>query len=90
MNSKQILNAAIQAQSDRAALRDLPDGERSMKRCVEAINILEGTSLTEAQGWRFMSVLKHARSSAGSFSLDDYIDGAGYVSLAGEAASRDA
>ena len=89
MTSQEILTAAIQAQADRAASRDLPDGERSMKRCVEAFNILEGTTLTETQGWRFMSVLKHARSSAGSFSLDDYIDGAGYVSLAGEAASRD-
>ena len=89
MNSQEILTAAIQAQDDRAASRDLPDGERSMKRCVEAFNILEGTTLTEAQGWRFMAVLKLARATAGGFNLDDYVDGAGYVSLAGEAASRD-
>ena len=90
MNSKQILTAAIQAQSDRAASRDLPDGERSMRRAIEAFNALEGTALTEAQGWRFMAVLKMARATAGGFTLDDYVDGASYVALAGEAANRDA
>ena len=89
MTSQEILTAAIQAQADRAASRDLPDGERSMKRCVEAFNILEGTSLTEAQGWRFMAVLKMARATAGGFNMDDYVDGASYVALAGEAAGSD-
>ena len=89
MTSQEILNAAIQAQADRAASRDLPDGERSMRRAVEAFNALEGTTLTEAQGWRFMAVLKMARATAGGFSLDDYVDGSSYMALAGEAAGRD-
>ena len=89
MTSQEILTAASKAQADRAASRDLPDGERSMRRAVEAFNALEGTSLTEAQGWRFMAVLKLARATAGGFNLDDYVDGASYVALAGEAAGND-
>lgn len=85
-SSTEILDAAAKAQDDRAKSRDTPEGERSMRRCVEAFNALEGTNLTEAQGWRFMAVLKLARATAGSFNLDDYVDGASYFSLAGEAA----
>jgi hypothetical protein len=87
-SSTEILNEAVQAQADRAKSRDTPEGERSMRRCVEAFNALEGTNLTEAQGWRFMAVLKLARATAGSFNLDDYVDGASYMALAGEAAAK--
>ena len=89
MESDDILRAAIDAQIERANSRDLPNGERSMRRAVEVFNALEGASLTEAQGWRFMAVLKLARATAGGFNLDDYVDGASYVALAGEAAGGD-
>ena len=58
-----ILAAGIKHMEDRAALRDSPEGERSMKATVAAFNALEGTNLTEVQGWRFMCVLKHARAA---------------------------
>ena len=86
-----ILQAAAQHMQDRAAQRDLPGGERSMRRCVEAFNALTGHTLDEREGWLFMAVLKAARSCAnpGKPSRDDYEDGAAYFGLAGEAALRD-
>lgn len=70
----------------RAAVRDLPEGERSMARTVAAFNILTGHQITETEGWMFMSVLKLARASAGETNLDDFIDQAAYGALAAESA----
>ena len=78
------LRAALAALADRAAQRDTPGGERSMARAVAAFNALTGHRLTETQGWRFMEILKIARGE----SFDDFIDGAAYAALAGEAAAR--
>lgn len=86
INSAAILQAGIDVQAERGKSRDSATGERSMKRTVDAFNALEGTTLTEVQGWRFMAVLKLARSVNGDFNVDDYIDGASYMSLAGESA----
>lgn len=85
-----ILNLGAQALSDRAASRDSPGGERSMRRAVDAFNALVGGDrrLTETEGWLFMAVLKGARATAGGHSLDDYIDGAAYFALAGECAAQ--
>lgn len=81
----EILAAAAQCISDRAATRDLP-AERSMARNVRAFNALTGHTLTERDGWLFMVTLKAARATAGSHNPDDYIDGAAYFALAGESA----
>lgn len=83
-----ILAAGAKHMEDRAALRDSPKGERSMKATVAAFNALEGTNLTEVQGWRFMCVLKHARAVKGDLSIDDYEDAAAYWALAAEAAQQ--
>lgn len=83
-----ILAAGIKHMEDRAALRDSPEGERSMKATVAAFNALEGTNLTEVQGWRFMCVLKHARAAKGNLSIDDYEDAAAYWALAAESAQQ--
>jgi len=87
----ELLRKAAEAIGDRAAQRDLPEGERSMLRCVSAFNALTGHDLTEREGWVFMSVLKLARAqnndeSGASPNLDDYVDGAAYMALAGESA----
>lgn len=87
-SAPQILQAGVQHMMDRAALRDTPEGERSMAKAVAAFNILHGTNLTETQGWRFMAILKQARSVQGSFCLDDYEDEAAYVALAAEAEQK--
>lgn len=84
----QILDLAQSAMKNRAEERDNhPNGERSMKACVEGFNALTGHELTEGQGWLFMAVLKIARSQGGKVNLDDYVDGAAYFALAGEAVS---
>lgn len=85
----QILTAAAEDIGQRAALRDQPAGERSMGRTVAAFNALHGTTLTEVQGWQFMALLKHARSTGGKHHPDDYQDGAAYTALAGEAAAHE-
>ncbi|WP_219909548.1 DUF6378 domain-containing protein [Chromobacterium haemolyticum] len=85
-----ILKTAAQTMKERAASRDRVEvGERSMKRAVEAFNALTGAALSEVQGWQFMAVLKLARANGGKFHLDDYVDGAAYMALAGEAASAE-
>lgn len=85
-----ILRTAALLLGQRAPQRDKETGERTMRRAVMAFNELEGTDLTESQGWKFMQVLKMARSSQGELNIDDYVDGAAYAALAGEAASAEA
>jgi hypothetical protein len=65
----------------------MPEGERSMARCVAAFNALTGHQLTEREGWMFMAMLKASRAQAGALNLDDYVDGAAYFALAGECAA---
>lgn len=79
-----LLTIAKEAIGDRANERDQPNGERSMRRCVESFNAMFGKDLTEEQGWHFMALLKMARAAGGKKRIDDYIDGAAYFALAGE------
>lgn len=81
--------AAANTLDDRASERDTPEGERSMKRCVDIYKAWIGIDLTEEQGWQFMTALKMARSVQGKPKDDDYIDRAGYAVLEGECALRD-
>lgn len=85
------LRQAAQCISDRAAQRDLPEGERSMARAVATFNTLTGHELSERDGWVFMNILKLSRAqnnaeTGAPVNLDDYIDGAAYMALAGEVA----
>lgn len=83
-----ILQEATECLVDRAVERDREGGERSMRAAIEAFNALTGHDLTEADGWLTMVCLKAARAEGGKFRLDDYIDGAAYFALYGEAASK--
>lgn len=85
LEAQDILDAAHEAIGDRAASRDV-DKERSMARTVATFNALTGHQLTEVQGWQFMATLKLARAQGGRLNMDDYIDGAAYMALAGECA----
>ncbi|MBY6104891.1 hypothetical protein KUW19_00145 [Ferrimonas balearica] len=80
----QILEQARSCIADRASERDT-EAERSMAACVLAFNAMFDQQLTEEQGWHFMALLKMSRSKGGNFREDDYIDGAAYFALAGEA-----
>lgn len=86
MKSPDILEQAVKEQTDRARFYDAPDGERSMGKTVAAFNAIHGTSLTEVQGWQFMELLKMVRATQGAPRADNYVDGASYAALAGEAA----
>ena len=61
-----------------------------MESTVEAFNALTGNSLSESAGWLFMLCLKAARAEGGCFKADDYVDGAAYFALYGEAAAKEA
>lgn len=87
-NAVSIMQSGIDAMTDRAAERD-SETERSMSAAVAAFNALHGTNLTEELGWQFMVLLKMSRAKGGKFRLDDYIDGAAYNALAGEAAAKE-
>ena len=94
----EVLRAAAMTIAQRGQMRDSNPGqdaapaERSMAATVAAFNALEGTNLTETQGWRFMQTLKLARAAASErnqkFNPDDYVDGAAYAGLAHEAAEH--
>lgn len=71
---------------EREEAYDAPGGERSMAKTVAAFNAIHGLGMTEVQGWQFMELLKIVRSSQGKFKADNFVDGAAYAALAGEAA----
>ena len=89
MRSVEILSMAAVGIEDRAQHRDTNAGEKSMQRNVAVFNALTGNSLTETDGWLFLSCTKLARAVQGDFHEDDYVDLAGYVALAGESAGAD-
>lgn len=87
MNAVEIGQEAVRTIDNRGPERDLPDGERSMRRAVQVFNAMRNQNLTEEDGWWFMVALKAARAMGGKFKLDDYVDGSAYVMLAGECAA---
>lgn len=94
VTAQDVLDAAGATISQRGAQRDSTNGakqERSMAATVAAFNAIEGTNLSERQGWAFMQTLKMVRGAAsdrnGHFNPDDALDGAAYAALGGEAAA---
>ncbi len=84
-----LLLEAADTLKERATQRDAAaQGERSMKRTIDAFNALTGKGLTEAEGWEFMVLLKLVRGRQGAFRKDDYVDGAAYCALLGECESK--
>lgn len=84
-----LLKAAADTILERGAQRDLPEGERSMARAVQAFNALTGQKLSETDGWLFMTILKISRHQGGSFHRDDLQDGIAYLALALESELKD-
>ena len=56
-----VLSKARDHMLDRAAAYDKPEGERSMRRTVEAFNAITGRDLEESEGWLLLQVLKDVR-----------------------------
>lgn len=86
-SAPELLDAAAGHMRDRAATYDKPEGERSMAQTVSVFNQFHGTSLTEAQGWHFMQILKDVRLFANPANphRDSVEDGVAYSALKGEA-----
>jgi hypothetical protein len=85
-----ILDAAAKHMRDRAATYDKPEGERSMEQTVDLFNRYHGTSLTEAQGWHFMQVLKDVRMfTRDGYHADSGEDGVAYAALKCEAKAKE-
>ena len=82
----QLLKRSAELIEERGKRRDQPNGERTMQRCVSAFNHLFQHQLTVEDGWKFMAVLKLARSHY-AFDIDDLLDGAAYMALANEEAA---
>jgi hypothetical protein len=89
-DAPQILREAYDAIQERAIVRDNSESERSMQRTVDLFNgLINDNLMTESLGWLFMVAVKMGRSQQGQFHLDDYVDAAAYIALAGEAAAKD-
>lgn len=85
-----LLAQAKKHMDDRAATYDKPDGERSMAQTVDIFNRFHGTSLTEAQGWHFMQVLKDVRLfTRDGYHADSAEDGIAYCALKCEAKAKE-
>lgn len=96
LSADDILSAAARTIAARGVQRDSSAGagqpqERSMAATVAAFNAIEGTQLSERQGWAFMQILKMVRGATtarnGLYNDDDAVDGAAYAALGGEAAA---
>ena len=90
MNAHEILTKAAGHLADRAVTYDKPEGERSMALTVAVFNQFHGTSLTEAQGWHFMQILKDVRLfSRPGYHSDSAEDCAAYAALKAEAKAKE-
>lgn len=89
-DADEILQIAEETIAQRGVMYDSTgqQQERSMGKVVAMFNALTGHELTNEQGWKFMCLLKLARSEQGEFSLDSFIDLAAYAALAGEEAAK--
>ena len=88
MNVYEILQKSQEIIKERGTERDLPGGERSMKRCVLAFNALSSKNLSVEDGWRFLLLLKLSRQQEGKFKEDDFFDALGYAALLTEEALK--
>lgn len=86
-----ILRAGIKHMEDRAATYDRPEGERSMAATVSAFNAITGRSITEAEGWLLLQILKDVRLfQRPGYHSDSAEDCVAYGALKAEAKSREA
>lgn len=79
-----FLEEAVTTMKARAELRDKEDGERTAAQIAKVFNVITGHTLSEADAWMFLIVLKIVRSRSGRYNKDDYVDLAAYSGLLGE------
>ena len=90
MVASDFLRKAAAIMDERGKQYDQPDGERSMGKCVTAFNIITGRSLTEAEGWLLLQLLKDVRQwQRPGFHLDSAEDCVAYAALKAEAKQKE-
>lgn len=87
-NAYGFLDEASSTMKQRAQLRDAENGERTAAKIAEVFNAITGHSISEADAWMFLVVLKIVRSRNGKYNRDDYVDLAAYAGLLGECESQ--
>lgn len=86
MKAPEILTRSAEIMAERAKQYDSPQGERSMGKAVAAFNAVTGQSLSEANGWLLMALLKMVRDNTNTEPHADSInDLVAYGALYGEA-----
>lgn len=86
MKAPEILTRSAEIMAERAKQYDSPEGERSMGKAVAAFNAITGQSLSEANGWLLMALLKMVRDNTTTEPHEDSInDLVAYGALYGEA-----
>ena len=86
MKAPEILTRSAEIMAERAKQYDSPQGERSMGKAVAAFNAVTGQSLSEANGWLLMALLKMVRDNTTTEPHEDSInDLVAYGALYGEA-----
>lgn len=83
-----ILQSALDALNQRAAIRDQPSGERSAERAAKILSAWTGREWNEAEVWQCLVAVKMSRSEQGNFHADDFVDSAGYFSLLAECRAK--
>ena len=86
MKAPEILTRSAEIMAERAKQYDSPQGERSMGKAVAAFNAVTGQSLSEANGWLLMALLKMVRENTTDKPHEDSLhDLVAYGALYGEA-----
>lgn len=86
-----LLSRASELMETRGKEYDKPGGERSVPAIVTAFNAISGKSLTEAEGWLFLTLLKQVRLfNRPGFHTDSAEDTVAYAALMGEAKAKEA
>ena len=89
VKAQDLLHLAAGIMDERGKQYDQPSGERSMLAAVTAFNAISGYSLTEADGFLLMALLKMVRDQQRETPHRDSIeDLVAYASLYGEARLR--
>ena len=86
--AEQFLSQAADLLVERGKQYDKPGGERSMGSTVKAFNAITNKTLSESEGWLFMSILKRVRQFQGPYHKDSAEDSVSYSALEAEALER--
>lgn len=87
MKATEFLRKGADLLEERGKQYDQPGGERSMGKTVRAFNTITGRSLSEAEGWLLLQVLKDVRQwqNPDKYHADSAEDCVSYAALKAEA-----